>query len=297
MLLHNLFSSFAHYLIEILPALGAGFFLSGLMHEFIPTRWVEKSLGRGGPASVFFAALTGTILPICCWGSLPIAISLHKKGSRLGPILAFLVATPATSVSALLVSYKLLGVKFMVFEFFSVIAMGIVIGLIGNMLAVPKLKKIQEECLHCEDSAAHEHAPGFFNRISLVFKFAFYDLPKEIGLEILAGIVLASTVSSIVPIGTWIRQNLRGLPGYPFALVFGLIMYICSTATVPLADAFIKQGLDAGAGMVLLLAGPVTSYGTILVLRKEFGLKVLLIYIGFISLSSLLLGYIFRFIV
>jgi uncharacterized protein len=296
MLLHNFFYSFIYYLIEILPALGAGFFLSGLMHEFIPTRWVERALGSGGPASVFFAALTGTILPICCWGSLPIAISLHKKGSRLGPILAFLVATPATSVSALLVSYKLLGIKFMVFEFFSVIAMGIVIGLIGNMLTVPKLEKIQEECPHCEDNAARVHAPDFLTRIKLVFKFAFYDLPKEIGLEILTGIVLASTVSSILPIGTWIRENLKGLSGYPFALAFGLIMYICSTATVPLADAFIKQGLDAGAGMVLLLAGPVTSYGTILVLRKEFGLKILLVYMGFIGFSSLALGAIFRLI-
>jgi len=84
--------------------------------------------------------------------------------------------------------------------------------------------------------------------------------------------------------------------GYLFVLVFGLLMYICSTATVPLVDAFIKQGLSEGAGRVLLLAGPITSYGTILVLKKEFGMKILLIYLGFISLSSLVLGYIFSLI-
>jgi uncharacterized protein len=93
----------------------------------------------------------------------------------------------------------------------------------------------------------------------------------------------------------WIRHNLTGLFGYAFALIFSLVMYICSTATVPLVDAFIRQGLSPGAGMVILLIGPVTSYGTILVLRKEFGMKILLIYLGFISLSSLFLGYIFNF--
>jgi len=73
-------------------------------------------------------------------------------------------------------------------------------------------------------------------------------------------------------------------------------MYICSTATVPLVDAFIKQGLNIGAGMVLLLAGPITSYGTIPVLKKEFGLKILSIYLLFISAGSLALGYIFSLI-
>jgi hypothetical protein len=48
--------------------------------------------------------------------------------------------------------------------------------------------------------------------------------------------------------------------------------------------------------MVFLLAGPVTSYGTILVLRKEFGTKILMIYLAVISVSSLFLGYIFGLI-
>jgi len=94
-------------------------------------------------------------------------------------------------------------------------------------------------------------------------------------------------------VGQWIKQNLSDFRGYIFAIVFGLIMYICSTATVPLVEAFIRQGLSSGAGMVLLLAGPVTSYGTIFVLRKEFGTKLLVFYLLFISLSSLLLGYLF----
>jgi uncharacterized protein len=296
MIWYNFLYSFRHYLIEILPALAVGFFLSGLIHEFIPTRWVEKALGSGGFAPVFYATIAGTILPICCWGSLPLAISFHKKGSRLGPILAFLVATPATSVSALLVSLKLLGSKFMIFEFFSVITMGLIIGIIGNNLIMPKKEKIQEFCPHCDEAGTHTHIFTFGKRIKSVFKFAFYDLPKEIGMEIFVGIILAAAVSSIVPIGAWIKQNLTGFLGYLFALAFSLLMYICSTATVPLVHAFIRQGLESGAGMVLLLAGPVTSYGTILVLRKEFGIKILLVYIGFISLSSLILGYIFSLI-
>jgi hypothetical protein len=69
------------------------------------------------------------------------------------------------------------------------------------------------------------------------------------------------------------------------------MMYICSTASVPLVHAFISQGMNIGAGMVLLIAGPVTSWGTILVLRKEFGGKTLFTYLVVISIMALVLGW------
>ena len=73
-------------------------------------------------------------------------------------------------------------------------------------------------------------------------------------------------------------------------------MYICSTASVPLVHAFVSQGMNIGAGMVLLLVGPITSWGTILVLRKEFGAKTLLAYLAVISVMALALGWCFSMI-
>ncbi|MFH1791657.1 MAG: permease, partial [Candidatus Omnitrophota bacterium] len=61
-----------HYCIEVLPALAAGFFISGLIHEFIPTSWVERYLGRPGVMPILASTFIGTLLPICCWGSLPV---------------------------------------------------------------------------------------------------------------------------------------------------------------------------------------------------------------------------------
>lgn len=285
-----------HYLIEILPALAIGFFLSGLVHEFVPGDLVERTLGKKGIAAVFWATVIGTLLPICCWGSLPLAISFYKKGSRLGPVLAFLVATPATSISALLVTYKLLGPAFTIFIFFAVIVMGVAMGMIGNNIHVAPGKKNGATCSQCGGTGAHTHATTLAGHFRSVVRFAFWDMPRELGLELIIGILLAAIVATVVPVGLWIRNNLTGAIGYGFALVFGLVMYICSTATVPLVDAFMSQGLPGGAGMVLLLAGPVTSYGTVLVLKKEFGLTIVTMYLVFISLASLGMGYLFSLI-
>lgn len=285
---------FIHYLKEIIPALAVGFFISGLVHELIPEDAVLKYLGSGGIKPILASTLIGTLLPVCCWGSLPIAVSFYKKGAKLGPVLAFLVATPATSVSALLVSYSVLGLRFTVYIFFAVIVMGVLMGLVGNAIKhTPRRLAHASNCPHCRTDPGHVHlhekkTPT--QKLISALKYAYIELPKEIGMELLVGIVLAAFVATFVPLGRLIKAYLSGWLGYLFAIVFGVLMYICSTATVPLIDSLMRQGMNSGAAMTLLLIGPVTSYGTILVLRKEYGTKVLSIFLGVLMIASFLLG-------
>lgn len=298
--MENFIHIFIQYLIEIVPALAIGFFISGLVHEFIPEDIVLNYLGSKGIKPILYSTLIGTLLPICCWGSLPIAVSFYKKGAKLGPILAFLVATPATSISALLVAYSVLGLGFTIYIFFAVIIMGITVGLVGNTIKY-KEKPISEEasCPHCEANPAHIHLhkkKTVSERAKSVLRYAYVELPKEIGVEIFIGIFLAALVATFIPIGRLIKLYLSGWFGYVFSIVFGILMYICSTATVPLVDSLIRQGLSPGAGMTLLLIGPVTSYGTILVLRKEYGIKILTIFLLSLIIMSLILGMGFQYL-
>ena len=322
---------FKDYLLEVLPFLLIGFLLSGLIHQFVPSGWVARHLGGKGIKPLLYATLAGTVLPICCLGALPVAVSFHQKGARLGAVLAFLVATPATSITALLVAYGLLGLKFTAFIFFAVILMGLIIGIIGNLIrfkpkgrvvelatdpicgmSVDTEKSLKTEhkgqnyyfcCAHCQavfesesDKYAAAGARNLTTEIIAALKFGFVDMVRRIGPELLLGLALAAVVATITPIGNFIGQYFGGGLGYGFSLIFGLMMYICSTASVPLVHAFISQGMNIGAAMVLLLVGPVTSWGTILVLRKEFGARILLIYLLVISSLSLALGWLFSLI-
>lgn len=288
---------FVDYFLKIVPALLVGFFISGVVNEFVSIKWVEKHLGRKGIKSILISTFIGIFLPICCFGSLPVAVSLHKKGASLGAILGFLIATPATSITALIICYILLGWKFTVFIFFAVIIIGLIIGVGGNSFAIGERK--QTEPLHtccCESEEACICGKRSGKRIVSILRFAFIHMPKDIGLELLFGLVLAAVVGAVVPVGNIVESYLAGGFGFLFSLIFGLVMYFCSTASVPLVDAFISQGMNVGAGMVLLLVGPITSYGTILVLRKEFGWRILLYYLGMLSILSLIFGYLFYLI-
>ncbi len=288
-----------YYTAAITPSLALGLLLSGVVHEFLPESIAERYLGRKGVLPVLYVTIIGIILPVCCFGALPIAVTLRRKGVPLGPILAFLVATPATSITAILVTWRLLGLGFTFCLCLGVIAMGLIIGLIGNFLAYPEAEAIAEECPMCcgNGHAGHSHHQvSIFQRIVSVFSFGFIDIPKHIGIELLAGVALAAAVGSILPVEHVIRGYLFGWRGYLGALLFGLLMFMCATCSVPLVHAFIQQGLNAGAGMVLLLVGPITSYGTILVIRKEFGMKILSVYLGIISMAALILGACFFFV-
>jgi len=292
--MENFFQILLHYINEIIPALVIGFFISGIVHELLPADLTQRYLGKKGFAPIFYSTLIGALLPVCCWGSLPIAVSFYKKGARLGPMLAFLVATPATSVSALLVTYSVLGLTFTVYIFIAVIIMGLVMGVVGNMIRyTPKEIPPEESCPHCKidaNHAEHHDKKSPTTRLISILRYAFIVLPKEIGAELFVGLVLAAVVATFIPIGTFVKGYLGGGLGYLFSVVFGIITYLCSTASVPLIDSLMQQGMNHGAAMTLLIIGPVTSYGTILVIRKEFGLKALLIFLSTLIATSLLLG-------
>ena len=344
--LHHL----GHYLLEILPSLAVGFLLSGIIHEFIPAGLVERHLGKGKILPLLYATIAGTFLPICCVGSLPVALSLHRKGAGIGPVVAFLIATPATSATALLVTYSLLGLQFTIYIFVAVIFMGIIMGLLADLLGFTVKSDAKPTCCcagkddscsrtdpvcgmevsenseltldyegttiffcsprcrarfsqspeeyisgsetgECEDGSCEIHSErSTSGKLISALRFAFWDMPRDIGVELIIGLILAAAIASFDPVGGFISRNLGGAGAYPLSLVFGILMYVCSTASVPLVDALINSGMNVGAGMVLLIVGPVTSWGTILVIRSQFGGRMLTFYLIGLSALSVAFG-------
>ncbi|HSR74602.1 MAG TPA: permease, partial [Sulfurovum sp.] len=68
-------------------------------------------------------------------------------------------------------------------------------------------------------------------------------------------------------------------------------LYVCATASLPIAAAFILTGMSPGAAFVFLSAGPATNTVTMGVVLEMFGKRSLFIYLGTISLLSILFGY------
>jgi hypothetical protein len=118
---------------------------------------------------------------------------------------------------------------------------------------------------------------------------AFGGLLDDIALWMVAGLLVAALVATLAPPDAMARWG-SGLPAKVAMLAVGLPMYICATASTPIAAAMLLAGLSPGTVLVFLLAGPATNFATMGILRREMGGRTLAAYLAGISVTSVALG-------
>jgi hypothetical protein len=81
-----------------------------------------------------------------------------------------------------------------------------------------------------------------------------------------------------------------GLSSMLVMLVVGVPLYICATASTPIAAALIMKGVSPGAALVFLLVGPATNITSLSVLIGILGKKSTLMYLFILSACAVLFG-------
>lgn len=118
-------------------------------------------------------------------------------------------------------------------------------------------------------------------------KYAYIELPSEISKWMLIGIFFAGIISYAVP-ESLIRNYLGGGFGSMLVmLLVGIPLYICATASTPLAASLIAKGMSPGTAFVFLLAGPATNAATITMVAHFLGKRSAALYLGMISFCAL----------
>jgi hypothetical protein len=121
-------------------------------------------------------------------------------------------------------------------------------------------------------------------------KYGFGELMDDLGPWFLLGVILAGILGAVLPPG-FIGEHLgTGLGSLLAALAVSLPLYVCATASTPLAAALAAAGLSPGAALVLLLAGPATNIASLTVVARLLGLRALVGYVAAIVLVTLGLG-------
>jgi uncharacterized membrane protein YraQ (UPF0718 family) len=269
-----------------------GFFIAGILYIFYPKEKVVKALGKEGFGSILKAAFIGIPLPLCSCGVIPTAFSLRKQGASRGATLSFLISTPETGVDSLAITYALLDPIMTVFRPFAAFLTAIFAGLAENVFASHDDYPIAElnNCSTCNNSDADGHTHNKKVKFKRAMEYAFVDLVGDISKTLVIGIVLAGIISTVIPKGFFENYLGSGILSMLIMLVVGIPLYICATASTPIASALILKGLSPGAALVLLLAGPATNIATILVVGKQMGRKTVIVYLISIALMSILMG-------
>lgn len=301
-------SNFLDLSAEASPWLLLGLLIAGLMKAWVPSKILSKHLGHGKLA-IIKAALIGAPLPLCSCGVIPVATELRRSGASNSATSAFLVATPETGIDSVSVSYALLGPIFAVYRPIAAIMSAIITGLLVATIKDDDNKEINDSTVHAKQSSACGNKDvvqetsccasknksseesvqtkmTFFTKTKTGVYYASTKLIDDIIVWLFIGLLFATIVRTFLPTEFLLSYG-SGLPAMLIMIVISIPMYICATASTPIAAGFIMAGLSPGTALVFMMAGPATNISTLGVIKNEMGTSVLIRYLLGVSLCAI----------
>ena len=290
------------------PYILFGLLFAGILHEVVPQSLVTKHLGDENIISVIKSTLFGIPLPVCSCGVIPLATSIKKSGASKGATLSFLISTPITGVDSILATYGIFGWVFTLYRVVTSIIVAMISGILTNIfdkeIQTPKpafsmskptsfvsVAKKEEDGSCCSGSSCCESAtPSKRFSLKKALRYAFITLLGDIAKPLFWGLIIGALITVSIP------QNLSeilvtyGWLSYLIVIAIAVPMYVCATASLPIAAGLMLSGVSAGAAFVFLSAGPATNTVTIGVVKKMMGNRSLYIYLGSIIIGSVLFG-------
>ena len=294
----ELISDFLKALLDLSNAMAPyilfGLLFAGILHVFVSQSIVKNHLGKDSLWSVIKATLFGIPLPVCSCGVIPLAAGMKKSGASNGSTLAFLISTPITGVDSILATYGIFGWIFTLYRVVTSMIISIIAGVLANFYGDGKEEEAQEkdvsscESGSCCSSTCEDEIKE--SKIKSVFMYAFGTLLADIASPLFVGLLLGALITVAIP------ENLSAILleynwlSYVIVIAIAVPMYVCATASLPIAAGLILAGVSPGAAFVFLSAGPATNTVTIGVVKKMLGSRTLFIYLGTIIIGSIFFG-------
>lgn len=270
---------------EMSPYLLFGFFMAGILSVLVSQHLVEKHLGGRGVWPLLKASILGIPLPLCSCSVIPVSMSLRKHGASKGATISFLLSTPQTGVDSIFVTLSLLGPVFAVFRPVAALVTGLVGGVFVDVFNQGG-KGEEQTPPECTDECC---AVGkMSSRIVRGLKYGFVTLPRDIGKAMLVGLVVAAVISTVVPDDFFAEKLLgTGIFAMVVMMFLGIPVYVCATASVPIAAALISKGLTPGAALVFLITGPATNAAGFTTIWKVLGGRTAIAYLFTVVVCAL----------
>lgn len=243
-------------LVEAGPYVLFGFFVAGLLKAFVPDSFMAKHLGGESFGAVVKAAVIGVPLPLCSCGVLPAALGLRKQGASKGATTAFMISTPETGVDSMAVTYALIDPIMTVVRPIAASITAIFAGVLVNSFPEKHPAPLPLSGLMAHDHPEHEHdgcgcsgelcdSDGnltLYGKFRAGMQYAFGEMIQDIGRWLLVGVVIAGVISAAIPPDALDNYVGTGFFSYLVMLVVALPLYVCATASTPIAASLLLKG-------------------------------------------------------
>jgi HflK protein len=225
------------------------------------------------------------------------AVSLRRKGASREATLAFLITTPETGVDSLAMTFAYCGPVLALARPVVAVATGLVAATLSlrqasSDRATPEPSPARDgghdiACATLPDHADHgvvdAHMPiadRLRARMQRAVQYAFFDLFDELGFWLALAILLTGLLAALLPPDFFVRVFPSSFAAMLVVVLLGAPLYICASASTPLAALLIAKGATAGTALVFLLVGPATNATTLVTISGILGGDAIRLYLG-----------------
>ncbi|HEX9750677.1 MAG TPA: SO_0444 family Cu/Zn efflux transporter [candidate division Zixibacteria bacterium] len=282
-----------HVALMMAPYIVLGLTAAIVVLVVFPSDRIHRLIGKPGFVSNLKAALAGIPLPLCSCGVLPTALTMKRRGASRGSVVSFLVSTPETGVDSIAVTYALINPLMTILRPAAALVSALTTG-----LAVDRFSGSQQSesggdhivrCIVCHEAeCATGH--GWPERVRSAARYVAFDFFPDIANWLAIGLVLSGVLA------VWLPDQFFGATSawgqMALVIIAGVPLYICASASTPIAAVLLAKGMMPGAVLVFLLVGPATNVAALAVIARELGRRTTAVYITALIVISVLIGWI-----
>lgn len=152
----------------------------------------------------------------------------------------------------------------------------------------------QKSC--CSSEQPTKTVESRFSKLKRAVSFSCNKLLEDTMIWLMIGLFFAALVQTYVP-ESYLSQWGSGILAMLVVILISIPMYICATASTPIAAGLLLSGVSPGAVLVFMLAGPATNIATLGVVGKELGKRAVVAYLIGVIATALAFGFLTDYLV
>jgi uncharacterized membrane protein YraQ (UPF0718 family) len=301
---------------EITWSLILGFTLSAVVQAVVRREAVTRRLGGDDPATLALAAGLGAASSSCSYAAVALARSLFRKGASFTAAMVFEIASTNLVIELGIILALLISWQFTLAEYVGGVIMISLVGVTFKAFVGEKLvdgaRRQAERGLagsmegHAAMDMSISSGGGFWQRllsrdgytaVSHIFVMEWAAVIRDV----VVGLLIAGAVGAWVPDTFWRHLFLTGHPlaaklwGPVIGPVISLLSFVCSIGNVPLAGVLWNGGISFG-GVVAFLFADLIIIPILIIYRKYYGTRMMLVVLGAFYAAMVIAGYIIEFV-
>ena len=277
---------FISILIESIPFILIGVFISGFIQMFVSEEMIARIIPKNRFLAVLYATIFGSLFPACECGIVPIVRRLLLKGVPLHAGIAFMLTGPIINPIVLFSTYIAFGNQWDMVIYRSGLALVVAI-LIGIILSLQfKGNQLLEKGTL---NTHHHHHPTnqtFTNKIIAMFRHAVDEF-FSVGKYLIIGAFIAAAMQTYLKTSTLLEIGKTEVTSSIVMMFLAFVMSLCSEADAFIASSF-SSTFSSGSIVAFLVFGPMVDIKNTLMMLSVFNKRFIIILIGYIAVFVLI---------